>query len=136
MKTIFIALFVILTQSSIGQSMATVETNSNTKGWQKLGDVTASFNLDNESIMVVSAGKIKSIRLKVLNASITIQTLYIYYESGEIETVILKSMLTPGAETKPIDLKKGSAFKKVVFTYNSVPNENKENAQIELYGHK
>ena len=134
MKKIIIVLLVVITQYNCANAQKQPVTNVG--GWHKIGDVTASFNLENESIMSVGNTKFKAIKLKVIDAPINIQSIDVYYQSGDIETIILKSMLTTGAETRIIELKNSAPFKKIVFTYKTISNSQQENAYLELYGLK
>src|SRR5688572_1099675 len=110
---------------------------SDKPGWHKNGEVKANFKMENESIAVLGADKFKSILLKVTDASINIEGLQVFYESGEMEEFKVKNELQPGAETRKLDLKGGAQeIKKVTFTYKTMPNQADEKAHVELYGLK
>jgi hypothetical protein len=134
-KTILL-LFTLIAHIAPANAQKTPATSNNKAGWYKIGDVTANFKLDNESIMVIGGVKFKAIKLKVLDASINIEAVDIYYESGNIETTLLKSTITKGAETRIIEIKSNSPLKKVIFNYKAMPNSQEEDVQIELYGLK
>jgi len=106
-------------------------------GWHKIGEVKASFKMENESIVVLGKDAFKSIKLKVTDAPINIENVQVFYESGDPEDVSVRSELKAGAETRVIDLKGGTReIKKVVFTYKTMPNSKDEKAHVELYGLK
>jgi hypothetical protein len=110
---------------------------SDKPGWHKIGEVKADFKMENESIAVMGADKFKSILLKVTDASINIEGIQVFYESGEMDEFNVKNELKPGAETRKLDLKGGAQeIKKVTFTYKTVPNQQDEKAHVELYGLK
>jgi len=110
---------------------------SDKPGWHKIGEVKANFKMENESISVLGADKFKSILLKVTDASINIEGLQVFYESGDMEEFKVKNELKPGAETRKLDLKGGAQeIKKVTFTYKTVANAADEKAHVELYGLK
>lgn len=137
MKKAIVILFVaFMTQINFLKAQAPGIVLSNKPGWHKIGDVTANFKLENESIIIMGADKFKAIKLKVTDAPINIQSLEVYYESGEVETIPVKSELKAGTETRIIDLKSTLSLKKVVFTYKTLPNSKEEKAHVELYGLK
>jgi hypothetical protein len=110
---------------------------STKEGWHKIGEVTASFSMEKESILVIGADKFKSIKLKVTDASLDLQSLMVYYESDEMEEIPVRNNLKAGSETRVIDLKsKDKNIKKVVFTYKTQPNSEDKKAHVELYGLK
>jgi len=134
---IAIALFAVMgvVNSSYAQTPGVV-TNNNA-GWHKIGEVKASFKMENESIAVLGADRFKSIKLKVTDAPINIENVRVFYESGESEEINVRSELKAGAETRVIDLKGPSQeLKKIVFTYKTLPNVKEEKAHVELYGLK
>ncbi|MEP7168112.1 MAG: hypothetical protein ABI855_01955 [Bacteroidota bacterium] len=106
-------------------------------GWHKIGEITASFKVDKDAIMVLGADRFRAIKLKVTDASIHIYDLEVYYESGDKEDIQVRQDLKKGEETRVIDLKGSDrALKKVVFVYKTIPNMKEEKAAIELYGLK
>jgi len=108
----------------------------NKEGWQKIGEVKASFKMEVESIIVMGADKFKSIRLKVTGAPINIESLKVFYASGEVDDIPVKSELMPGDATRVMDVKPQKKIKKVFFAYKTLPNNKNEKAQVELWGLK
>jgi len=134
---IAIALFAVMgiVNSSYAQTPGVVTNNS--AGWHKIGEVKASFKMENESISVLGADRFKSIKLKVTDAPINIENVRVFYENGESEEINVRSDLKAGAETRVIDLKGPSQeLKKIVFTYKTLPNSKEDKAHVELYGLK
>jgi hypothetical protein len=106
-------------------------------GWHKIGEVTADFKAEKDELIVLGADRFKSIKIKVTDAPIHIADLEVFYESGDNETISLKSDFKAGGESRVIDLKgTDRALKKVVFVYNTVPNSKNDKAHVELYGLK
>ncbi len=139
MKGLRVLLFVIgvlLTAVAFGQKPAIV--TSDDPGWHKIGEITASFDLDTESIVVLGADEFQAIKLKVTDAPINIERVQVHYESGEVEDVDLADNLQAGAETRSIALEHGDRdIQKVSFTYQTVPNyTGGDRAHVELYGYK
>lgn len=109
---------------------------SNESGWQKIGETTASFDMQTESIIVLGADKFSNIKLKVTDAPITIERLQVVYESGEVEEIEVLNKLNEGAETRSIEIKGDEDIQKVVFTYRTVTNAKNEKSHVELHGLK
>lgn len=135
-KAIFIAFaFVLATFFAQAQKPGIV--TSTKPGWHKIGETTASFKTESESISVIGADRFKAIKLKATDASVNIEKLQIFYESGAVQESPVRNELKPGDETRTIDLKGPSEeIKKVEFVYKTVPNTEHEKAHIELYGLK
>jgi len=137
MKRAFVVmvLFGLLTTNLFAQKPAVVI--SNEPGWHKIGEITASFTSQTESISVLGADAFKAIKLRVTDAPIHISSMKVYSENGEMQDVSVASELNAGAETRVIDLKSSDLeIKKVVFTYNSLPSYKGDKAHVELYGLK
>lgn len=129
-------LFVLVIQIDSLYAQTTGTDFYNRSGWHKIGDVEASFNLDNESIISMGNDKFKAIKLKAISASVNILSIDIYYGSGDVETVNLKNLITAGSETRLVELKTASPLKKVVFSYKAPQNAQETKVLIELYGLK
>jgi hypothetical protein len=125
----------LLVNSAFAQKPAVVL--SNEPGWHKIGEITASFKMEDESIAVLGADKFAAIKLRVTDAAINIVHVQVFYEDGQMEEVDVKNELTAGSETRVIDLAgSDKELKKVAFTYKTLPNQKDEKAHIELYGYK
>lgn len=132
---ILVVLFMALVNFTFAQSPGVV--TSAKPGWHKIGEVKASFKMENESIVVIGNDKFKSLKLKVTEAPINIENVRVFYENGASEEISVRSELKSGAETRVIDLDHSAEdIKKVEFTYKTLPNRKDEKAHIELYGLK
>jgi hypothetical protein len=137
MKRAFVVVFTLfgLLCTVFAQKPAVVV--SDKAGWHKIGEITASFKMQNESIVVWGADEFKAIKLKVTDAPINIERMEVFYEDGSSEQINVTSELKAGAETRVINLKKPDAeLNKVAFTYKTLPSYSGEKAEIELYGLK
>jgi hypothetical protein len=106
-------------------------------GWQRIGEVTASFKTSSESIVVMGADNFQAIKLRVKDAPINIERLQVFYESGDMEEIEVSSGLNEGAETPVMNLKNPTQdIQKVAFTYKTLPNQQGEKAEVELFGLK
>lgn len=110
---------------------------SNEPGWQKIGETTASFKMQNESISVLGADEFSAIKLKVKGAPLTIERLQVFYESGDMEEIRIERDVTPDAESEVIPLKHPDRdIRKVAFTYKTSSNVKGDKAEVELHGLK
>ena len=110
---------------------------SNEAGWQHIGQTTASFKSQNESIEVLGADEFTAIKLKVTDAPLHIERLQVFYESGDMEEINVRSEIGANNETKVIKLKHPDRdINKVAFTYKTASNAAGEKADVELYGLK
>jgi hypothetical protein len=109
----------------------------NEDGWQHIGQTSASFKSQNESIEVLGADEFSAIKLKVMEAPLNIERLQVFYESGEMEEIDIASEVKRDGETRVIDLKHPDRdIDKVAFTYNTTANAEGEKADVALYGLK
>jgi hypothetical protein len=110
---------------------------SHAPGWHRIGEATASFQKENESISVMGADQFSAIKLKVTDAPINIERLQVFYEDGKMEDFKVGSTLQAGSETRELTLKDPEhEIKRVEFTYKTLPNTNAEKAQVQLFGLK
>jgi hypothetical protein len=117
------------------QKPAVVATNE--PGWTHIGQTTASFKMQNESIVVLGADEFTALRIKVKDAGLHIHHMQVFYESGEMEEIDLKDDFSNGSESRAIRLKYPDRdIKKVAFSYKTSPNVTGEKADVELYGLK
>jgi hypothetical protein len=120
---------------AFAQKPAVVTTNE--PGWHKIGDITASFKNQTESIVVLGADEFTAIKLKVTDAPIHISRLQVFYESGDMEEIEVASELQKGSETRTVNLKyPGKDINKIQFAYRTVANNKGDKAEVELYGLK
>jgi hypothetical protein len=132
---ILIVLQAVIFNLALAQKPAIV--TSDKAGWHKIGEVTASFKKETESIAVMGADKFKAIKLKATDAPINIDRVTVTYESGEMQEIPVGNELNRDSETKVFDLTRPTDdIKTVNFTYKSMPNDNNDKAHIELYGLK
>jgi hypothetical protein len=131
----FVLLLMLIHTASFSQKPAVVTDNE--PGWRKIGEITASFKKQNESIVVLGADEFTSIRLRVTEAPISLERLQVFYENGEMEDIHVSDELEAGAETRVFDLKNPYRdIQKVAFTYKTLPNYKGDKAEVELFGFK
>lgn len=121
--------------NAVAQKPAIV--SSNEPGWQHIGQTTASFKGQNESIEVLGADEFSAIKLKVMEAPLRIERLQVFYESGDMEEIKVEREIGQDNESRPIKLKHPDRdINKVAFTYKTGANAQGEKADVALYGLK
>jgi hypothetical protein len=132
---IFVVLIAAIVKFGYAQKPAVVTKTE--PGWTKIGEITASFKMQDESIVVLGADEFDAIKLKVTDAPINIERVQVFYESGDMEELDVRSELSAGGETRVLNLEQPNRdIKKVAFTYKTLPNYNGEKAHVELHGLK
>ena len=132
---VVLVLLVAFVNYTFAQEPAIV--TSDKAGWHKIGEVKASFKMDSESIAIFGKDQFKSIKLKVTDATMNIEKVTVFYESGATQEIPVSGILKAGAETGVYALENPTQeLKKVTFTYKSEPNAKEEKAHVELYGLK
>lgn len=133
---IFLLVLIATCYSNLFAQKPAVVTN-NEPGWHHIGQTTASFKMQNESISVLGADEFTALKLKVTEAGLDIERLQVFYESGDMEEIDLRSQFGSAGESGTIQLKyPGKDIQKVAFTYKTRPNAQGEKADISLYGLK
>jgi hypothetical protein len=134
MKNIFVFLLIVFATKTVYAQKPSVVT-SDKPGWHKIGEITADFAREKESIVVLGADEFKSIKFKVTDAPIT--SAMVNYESGSAQEIPVNNNLQAGTETKSYDLSNPNRdIKNVTFNYKTLPNYKGEKAHVELYGLK
>lgn len=109
----------------------------NDAGWHRIGETNASFKKQNESIMVLGADEFSAIKLKIKDAPIHIERLQVFYESGEMQDIDVKSEMKAGASSGAFQLDHPDRdISKIAFTYHTVANSEGDKAGVEVYGLK
>lgn len=110
---------------------------SDKTGWHKIGEVTADFKKEKEEVVVMGADRFASIRFKVTDAPIDLQSLEVFYESGDKQDVKVNAPIKAPGESRTIDLNGGErSLKKIVFVYHTLPNHKDEKSHVEIWGLK
>jgi predicted house-cleaning NTP pyrophosphatase (Maf/HAM1 superfamily) len=110
---------------------------SDKAGWHKIGEVTADFKKEKEEVVVLGADRFASIRFKVTDAPIDLQSLEVFYESGDKQVVKVNTAIKSPGESRTIELNGGErTLKKIVFVYKTLPNHKDEKAHVEIWGMK
>jgi hypothetical protein len=106
-------------------------------GWHRIAGLEASFKKQNESVHIMGNDEFQALRFSVVDAPIHIERMQVFYESGDMEDVDVKSEMKAGEKSKVFQLKHaGRDISKIAFTYHSVGNQGSDKAELEIYGLK
>jgi hypothetical protein len=106
-------------------------------GWHRIAGLQANFKKQNESVHIMGNDEFKALRFRVEDAAIHIERMQVFYESGDMEDVDVKSEMKAGETSKVFQLEhQGRDITKIAFTYHTVGNEKSDKAELEIYGLK
>lgn len=109
----------------------------NEPGWQKIGETVASFKSQNESIAVLGSDEFAAIKIRVEDATLQIERLQVFYESGDMQEIDVKKKIKSGGESKAYRLDHPDRdIQKVAFTYSTEANAEGDKADVVLLGLK
>lgn len=135
MKKMITGILVLLGFNLMAQRPAVVSGTEN--GWYRIGRITADFDKERESIIVMGRDEFNSIKLRVNDAAVRIDRMQIHFEGGKTQDIDVRQRLQPGDETRTFDLNaQNKEIDKVVFTYHTLSDGRYDKAEVELYGFK
>jgi hypothetical protein len=135
MKTILL-IAVMLAPLSIVNTVQAQQTKQMSNGWTKIGEVSASYKLENESILATGTERYRSIKLIAADKDLNLQNIEIYYQSGEMEEISIRKLIPAQTGTADLVLRPNKLLKKVVFSYKSPEGSKDEQVLVELLGQK
>lgn len=130
-----IAVGSLLASTAFAQKPAVVADSK--AGWHRIAGLQADFKKQSESVEVLGNDEFQALKFRVDDAPIHIERMQVFYESGEMEDVDVKSQMKAGETSKVFELQHpGKDIAKVAFTYNTVGNAKGDKAEVEIYGLK
>jgi hypothetical protein len=137
MKKTLLAMVMLLGVASILRAQIPAVVTGTEKGWYKIGESSASFKKERESIVVMGKDEFASIKLRITDAPINIERLQVYFEGGKVQDIEVKKPMKPGEETPEYNLEADNKeINKVVYIYKTLDNDGGQTADVELYGFK
>jgi hypothetical protein len=137
MKRIVLLLVATFLTFSLVHAQKPEVVTKNKAGWHKIGDAKVDFKTDKDKFIIIGKDRYKALKVMVKDAPVHMESMQISYEGGGTEDVALNTEYKPGAESKSIELKNGSAeIKNVTFVYHTMAKGNTTKAEIELWGLK
>lgn len=110
---------------------------SDEKGWHKIAETSVDFKNEKQEVVLHGANRFAALKFAVTDAPIDLQTMEIYYDSGDKQAIEFNTTLSIGTKSKQIDLNGGERnIDKIIFAYHTVPNSKDEKAHVEIWGLK
>ncbi len=110
---------------------------SDKTGWHKIGETTVDLTKETDEVVVLGADRFASIKFKVEDQAINLQSAEVVYESGENQNVTIIFNKKDEGYSRVIDLNGGERdISKIVFVYKTLPNADNKKARVELWGLK
>jgi hypothetical protein len=110
---------------------------SDKPGWHKIGEMHVDFKKDRDEMKIMGKDQFKQIKLKAEDAAIEFNDIEVYYENNNVaQKIHIGMILKKDEETKPMALSGNKPINKIVFMYKTAPNQQKENAEVEIFGLK
>jgi hypothetical protein len=133
MKKIVLALLILASNAAMAQTPKVVV--DDTEGWHKIGETTVNFKKETDKVMIVGANRFRSIKIKVTDAPIRLESFTIVPEHGDDQVVqVGQEFKTPG-ETKTVDFGKEKSIKRVEFKYKTL-GDGDTRGKVEVWGYK
>jgi hypothetical protein len=134
MKKLLIVWLIVFTASCSRKTTLVV---GDREGWHKITETIVNFEKEREEITLVGSNSFAKLRLVVFDASIDLQDMEVYYENGKKQDVSLRTPIKEDEKSRIIDVTgKESSITKVVFSYKTLPNKEREKGMVQLWGYK
>ncbi len=118
MKLCIALLFLAVSGASVAQTAKVV--TSEKPGWHKIGERHVGFKADQDEIIVLGNDHFKQVKLKVKDASISLNSFVIYFSNDAKQVVETNKILNAGEETAPVNIDNTNSIKKIVMNYKTI----------------
>ena len=135
MRKFVLLLLLVVSQSSVLAQTPKVVV-SDKDGWHKIGETKVNFKTETDKILVVGANRFSSIKIKVAEAPINLESFVIYFDNDEKQTVTVGQEFNVPGETREIAFGGEKNVKRIEFTYKTLGDTSDKKAQVELWGFK
>lgn len=109
---------------------------SDKDGWHKIGETIVSLDKETDKILIVGANRFASVKIKVTEASIRLESFDIFYDNDQKKSVKIGQEIKHEGETSVVDLGGEKNINKVEFYYHTIGQEKDKKAHVELWGLK
>lgn len=109
---------------------------SDKDGWHKIGETVVSLDKETDKILIVGANRFASVKIKVTEAPIRLESFDIFYDNDEKKNVKIGQEIKHEGETSVVDLGGEKNIKKVEFYYHTIGDNKDKKAHVELWGLK
>lgn len=109
---------------------------SDKDGWHKIGETRVDFKNDTDKILVIGANRFSSIKIKVTEAPIHLESFVIYFDNDEKQIVTIHQEFKVPGETREVAFEAEKNVKRIEFTYKTIGDNRDKKAHVELWGFK
>ena len=109
---------------------------SDKDGWHKIGETIVSLDKETDKILIVGANRFASVKIKVTEAPIRLESFDIFYDNDQKKSVKIGKEIKHQGETEVINLDGEKNINKVEFYYHTIGDNKDKKAHVELWGLK
>jgi hypothetical protein len=136
-KILSLILLVTFGMCGIANAQKPAPVLSDKTGWHKIAETTVDFKKERDEVSVLISDKFAFLKFKVLDASINLSKMEVYFENGEKQDISVNMPLKPEGESRIIELNGGErSIKKIAFEYKTISNNKDEKAKVQIWGSK
>lgn len=135
MKKVVLLLLLVATQATmLAQTPKVVLSDKD--GWHKIGETRVNFKTETDKIQVLGANRFASLKIKVTDAPINLESFDIYFDNDEKENVYVGQEFKVTGETKVVDFGRERNVQRVEFRYKTIGTVSDKKGHVELWGYK
>jgi hypothetical protein len=135
MKKLVLILLVAVSSANMWAQTPKVVINDK-EGWHKIGETIVSLDKETDKILILGANRFASVKIKVTEAPIHLESFDIFYDNDEVKSVKIGQKIKNEGETLIVDLGGEKNIKRVNFYYHTIGKEKDKKAHVELWGLK
>lgn len=133
-KFVLVLLLAVSSFSSWAQTPKVVVSDKD--GWHKIGETIVSLDKETDKILIVGANRFASVKIKVTEAPIILESFEIFFDNNETKNVKIGQEIKHEGETSVVNFDGEKNIKKVEFYYHTIGNNKDKKAHVELWGLK
>lgn len=135
MKISLCLFFIIASTAVFAQTPAIVLKDN--AAWHKIGETTVNFRTESDEVVVTGADRFASIKFRVSDAPVQINSIEVFFDSGDSKKMDLNISVKAPGETDSIALDGGERkLDRISFEYKTLSNTADNKAHLEVYGLK
>ncbi|WP_284653298.1 hypothetical protein [Flavobacterium terrisoli] len=102
-------------------------------GWRKIAETEIDFKKEAGEIIVTTTKRYSAVKIKMINATINLESFDIYLASGEMQRVDLHQLIKSDSESNAAMLSGKKAIKRVDLKYKSIGIASDVKPVVELW---
>ena len=119
----------------ICQSVMLAQNNKVVKDvWRKIGETQIDFKKETGEILITDEKRYGSVKIRVSNATINLESFDIYFDNGEMQRVDIHQLVKSDSETNAVNLNGKKTVKRIDLRYKSIGVISDVKPRVELWG--